>query len=759
MRPSAARAPPKLSAANELGYNCPRIILRQGAFPALLNLAAIATPGARLFRGGQNGCLPRIAAVCAALALLAVIIGGGMPSAAHADGGVSARNKSSASAPDDSGATPQAYAQRILHALTDHDTNNWVRYWQARAACDSAAARHAPAAAHLDRFLIALTTTLCAQLDARLGVNPAAHMPRGEERTVGLLLNEPDAAVGYTLLTSEKNRDVFLIDPLGRVAHSWHTPDRVTLAKLLDNGSLLVNMSPGVVEFDPRGNKIWEYKIDRHHHDFIKMPNGNVMIIARWINTREEAIAAGANPEFVHEVGLDADYLVEVRPTGASGGEIVWKWSAWDHLIQDFDPTKPNYGAVAEHPELIDLNFLLETTSERRPEELSDRLFDWLHVNSVDYNPELDQIMLSPRNFSELWIIDHSATMEEARGHSGGNSGMGGDLLYRWGNPRAYGHGTLADQRLFWQHQTHWIPPGLPGAGNILLFNNGLEFAGDERHYSSVDEFAPPADGYRRAPNSPYPPLAPEWTYAAETPADFYAPIMSGAQRLPNGNTFIVNGPAGTIFQATPDGRIAWKYIVPLHKRARLRQGERAVEAKRSFPTPYGDPVPSLTNSVYRAYWYPPDHPGLRALDLTPGAFIEDTPDIYDITHKAIIAGDFGERLSGSVFDIYLDKNGSEDGDEYRRSLIYFKRPCAAADTQARFFLHIIPVDARDLPAAGQEHGFDNMDFNFTGIDFQALDDWCVAIAPLPRYAIERIRTGQFTGEGGLWRADIELGE
>ena len=182
-----------------------------------------------------------------------------------------------------------------------------------------------------------------------------------------------------------------------------------------------------------------------------------------------------------------------------------------------------------------------------------------------------------------------------------------------------------------------------------------------------------------------------------------------------------------------------------------------------TFPTPY-DEVPLLANEVYRAYWYPPDHPGLQALDLTPGAFIEDIPDIYDIAHKAVIAGDFGERLAGSLFDIYLDKggdkDGSEDGDEYGRSLIYFKQPCAAEDTQASFFLHITPVDERDIPDDKREDGFDNMDFNFTGLDVQARDDWCIAITPLPSYPIDRIRTGQFvSGEGALWRAEITLNE
>ena len=470
----------------------------------MLDMAAITTPGAYLFAGGgQNECSKRLAALCAAAIALALLIGGAWHTPAHADGGASARSQVVASAPDQTPTTPQDYAQRILRALADRDSNNWVRYWQARASCDSAAAL-ADRAASIDRVLLAITAAICAQLEARLGVNPAAYSPRGEDRTVGLLLNEPDAAVGYTLFTGQDNSVVFLLDTLGRVAHSWHMPDKAYHARLLDNGSLLTNLSPGIVEFDPRGNKIWEYKIDGHHHDFLKMPNGNVLLLVHEFKTREEAIAVGANPEFVHKIGLDADYLVEVRPTGASGGEIVWEWSSWDHLVQDFDPTKPNYGAVAEHPELIDLNFLLEKISMTRP----DARHDWLHVNSVDYDPKLDQIMLSPRHFSELWIIDRSATTEEARGHSGGNGGMGWDLLYRWGNPRAYGHGDADDQRLFWQHNTHWIAPGLPGAGNILLFNNGKEFSGYERLYSSVDELVPPVNGYRyrRAEGEAYPP-------------------------------------------------------------------------------------------------------------------------------------------------------------------------------------------------------------------------------------------------------------
>ena len=671
---------------------------------SLLNLAAITTPAVHSLERGQSETLPRTATLLAAalIATIAILITNyPLASPTHADGGASTRSQAATHASNDSGATIQTHAQRILHTLTAHDANNWVRYWQARYDC-AAAARHAPTA-NLDRFLLILTVPICAHIDARLGVNPTAHSPRGENRTVGLLLNEPAAAAtGYTLFTGYWNHDVFLLDPLGRVAHAWNMDTSVFHAKLLDNGNLLVSRPDRVVEFDPRGNIVWQYGPRKLHHDFLKMPNGNVLLLARSRKTNEQAIAAGANPQFVHESGIAYDYLLEVRPADASGGDVVWEWSVWDHLIQHFDPTKPNYGAIADHPELIDINFLLQTISERRPHEPR----DWLHTNAIDYNPALDQIMLSPRHFSELWIIDRSTTTEEARGHSGGNSGMGGDLIYRWGNPRAYGHGTLADQRLFWQHQPQWIPPGLPGDGNILIFNNGLEFTGDERLYSSVDEIAPPVDGA-----------------------------------------------AGTISQATPDGRIVWKYVVPLNRHFHLRQGERP-SIKETLPTPYGDPAPWLNNSVYRAYWYPPDHPGLRALDITPGAYIEDIPDIYDRAYEivaAAAAGDFGAPIARSDFDIYLDQN--------KRRIIYTKQPCAADDARAKFFLHITPSDMSDLPDYKQEHGFDNFDFNFDGSEVQASDDWCVAMQRLPGYPIQRVKTGQFTGRGRVWRADIDLNE
>ena len=438
---------------------------------------------------------------------------------------------------------------------------------------------------------------------------------------VGLLVNEPGSAEGYVLFTPRYGPAAYLIDHLGNEVHTWEPASAIRQVKLLENGNLMGRVGRGdtasIAEINRSGVIVWKYAQPGLHHDFVPLPNGNVLLLSEAVKTPEEALAAGADPDFVSSLGLAYDYLVEVKPTGHDSGEVVWEWSVWDHLIQDYDPDRENYGAVAEHPELIDINFILYRlyNSEFRSAE------DWTHGNAIDYHPGLDQIMLSPRHYGELWVIDHSTTTEEA-------AGAKGDLLYRWGNPWAYRAGTVEDQQLFWVHNTHWIAPGLPGEGNILVFNNGDEFQGFQRWHSSVDEIAPPlADGgaYRRGPGAAFGPAQPAWTYTAENPTDFYARFSGGAQRLPNGNTLILHGPQGTAFQVTPDGATVWKYKNPVLRNGPMHQGD-AIPIRDTRETPHG-PVHLLDNAMYRVEWYPPDHPGLQGLDLTPGEPLEMNRD------------------------------------------------------------------------------------------------------------------------------------
>ena len=429
---------------------------------------------------------------------------------------------------------------------------------------------------------------------------------------VGLIANEPGAFGGYTLWSYRRHHSVYLTDRNGQLVHRWNRT--WGHSKLLENGNLMGTTLDQIHLVDRSDKRLWQYTHPEYvlHHDFLPLPNGNVLLLMSELKTPEEAVAAGANPAFVPPGGLTNERIAEVRPIYPDSAEIVWEWSAWDHLVQDYDPTKANFGPVADHPELIDINYNLRQVVRTA----------WMHANSLDYNPELDQILFSPRNLSEIWIIDHSTTTAEAAGPSGGNSGRGGDLLYRWGNPQAYRAGTFADQQLFWQHHPHWIPEGLPGAGNILIFNNGAEYAGRARDYSSVVEITPPVSGYgydrTEGDGVRYGPAQPAWTYVAQNPGDFYAVRLSNAQRLPNGNTMVVNGINGTIFEVTPAGKTVWTYVSPVVSNGPIYQGDpiKLRWIRRTKTWQWG-------NDFYRAYRYAPDYPGLQYYDLTPQGTVE----------------------------------------------------------------------------------------------------------------------------------------
>ncbi len=374
---------------------------------------------------------------------------------------------------------------------------------------------------------------------------------------------------GYILFTPERSTTTYLLDYNKEVVHTWeneYTPGHSTY--LLENGLLLRTiflgahpiflsggMGGGIQEIDWNGTIVWDYRYSSNshlsHHDVQQLPNGNILMIAWETKNFSEAVTAGRNPSLLTMFGVWPDHIVEVKPTGPTSGDIVWEWHVWDHLIQDYDASKANYGVVADHPELIDINYGTSTA-------------DWLHTNSIDYNEELDQILVSVHNFDEIWVIDHSTTTTESTGHTGGLYGKGGDLLYRWGNPIAYHTGTTNDQKLFGQHDVRWIKPGCPGSGDILIFNNGL--GRPEGKYSSIDEIVPPVDAngtYYHEQGSAFGPEEPKWMYTAEDPTDFYSYMISGAQRLENGNTIICDGKHGFFFEVTSEKETIWEYTNP----------------------------------------------------------------------------------------------------------------------------------------------------------------------------------------------------
>jgi hypothetical protein len=431
------------------------------------------------------------------------------------------------------------------------------------------------------------------------GADADKDKPEPAKPKLGLLVNDSKAFQGYTLLASTNSTDTYLIDTDGRVVNTWKSDCMPGLsAYLLENGHLLragqVKNPPffgggaggRIQEFTWDGKLVWDFTYvsdtELPNHDICKLPNGNVLVLVWEKKTVKDAVAAGRRPETVADSLLSGNVL-EIQPTGEKTGKVVWEWHAWDHVIQDFNDKQANYGDVGAHPERIDLNFgdAVIAAMVAKPEELeklksigyvggagkkSQRpQSDWLHLNSVSYNAERDQIMLSVFEFSEIWVIDRGTKTAEAAGHEGGKYGKGGDLLYRWGNPRAYRAGTVKDQKLFGQHNADWIAKGSPGEGRVLVFNNGMRRTGGA--YSSVDEIALPIDAkgnYDYASGKAYGPDKAVWSYVAPKRIDFYAPFISGAQRLPNGDTLICSGTNGTVFEVTPKDEVVWKYVNPV---------------------------------------------------------------------------------------------------------------------------------------------------------------------------------------------------
>jgi len=441
------------------------------------------------------------------------------------------------------------------------------------------------------------------------------------QNTVGVLNFDPgQTQPGYNLLMPGNQTDAYLIDNCGKIVNHWPSAAQPGNSVYLNSNGNLVRtgrfgtgnnpyiQAGGAGEFieelDWDNNSIWKFTYNdslvRMHHDFSILPNGNVLFISWERLTAAEAIAMGRDPQRILEGEVWPDKIVEIQPQ-ADSAIIVWEWRVWDHLIQDFDPTKPNFGVVADHPERINVNY-------------GRTIADWNHINAVDYNPVLDQIALSVPAFDELWLIDHSTTTAEAAGSTGGNSGKGGDLLYRWGNPLAYNTGTNADQKLFFCHDVSWIDnEGMandPDFGKLLVFNNRVPGS-----YSTVNIIDPPLgpnNNYVLTPGMAYGPTAFDYTFTDNPPQNMYSSGLSGAQKQPNGNMLICSGRQGRMIEVNSNNDVVWSYINP------IIQGQIFTQ---------GDPVQPNTNFIFRFIRYLPTFSGFVGKDLTPGNFLELNPD------------------------------------------------------------------------------------------------------------------------------------
>jgi len=369
----------------------------------------------------------------------------------------------------------------------------------------------------------------------------------------GIKKNSEEALESYTLF--ETTNTTYLIDNCGEIVNEWGVSRTDLHSKLLPNGNLLYIKDNLVYEVDWNDNVVL---ITDHGqptldltYEVIVLPNGNYLCVARRIRTSEFFTTLGYNPALGFP-GLD-DSVVEMVP---ETGQIVWEWNISDHIIQDRNNTIANYGILSENPQLLSVDAI--------------STFDWefnesFMINGMDYNADLDQIVLSIRKISEIVIIDHSTTTAQAKESAGGRYGKGGDILYRWGNPQNYGQGSSADRILYYQHNPNWIEYG-EYEGMLIMHNNGLDRPGTSfnNRYSSAEIIEPVSDGngnYTLVGGVQFFPNRADKSYNRfTTGTEWYSGYTSSTKVLPNGNIYITEGANDRYLEINPAGEVVWEY-------------------------------------------------------------------------------------------------------------------------------------------------------------------------------------------------------
>lgn len=401
----------------------------------------------------------------------------------------------------------------------------------------------------------------------------------------GTTIYYPDKAWnGYTLLSILDARGAVLVDMNGRVVKRWENfnlapggPARILPGGIII-GSAGANLphqeATALVELDFEGKELWRFEHNvqiknkdgdqlwstRQHHDWQRQdyPAGYFSPAftpaATGSNTLLLTHTNHSDPK-VADVELEDDRLIEVNPAG----RIIWQWRAADHIDA--------FGFDAEQRAAI------RSAAAGGPFANRDS-YDVLHINSATYvGPNHwyeagdqrfapDNIIISSRQASVVAIIARN-----------------GDLVWQIGPDFSRSDAERAIGQIIGQHHAHMIPQGLPGAGNIMIFDNG-----GSSGYGSPSPIAPNGQGVYARANSRVLEINPVslklvWTYTA---LNFYSFNISSAQRLPNGNTLITEGAPGRVFEVTKEGEIVWEYMV-----APANTGRKSNATYRAYRYPY----------------------------------------------------------------------------------------------------------------------------------------------------------------------------
>ena len=412
-----------------------------------------------------------------------------------------------------------------------------------------------------------------------------------------LRYNKANSYGGYTLFAPMIGcKTTYLMDMEGNVVHQWESDyPPGFFAMLLPDGNLLrggnmtqkgdnkcnIGGAAGLVqEIDWSGKVVWEYKMNTpnevQHHCFDRMPNGNTLLLGWEKKTHDEVLAKGRDPKSFPPSVTDLGYRFQewwvdfVREVDKKG-KTVWEWHAWDH--------------IGTGPHQLDINYKLpDPVGGPYPH------FDWTHFNTCEYIPELDMLLLNSRNFSEFYLVDHKT----------------GEIVYRWGNPSAYGQGKApswyddGDQKVFGNHNATWL-----GKNRVQLFDNGSERP--EGNRSAVVEVDITTGKI-------------VWEYEAKMSNSFFSYRQGAAQRLPNGNVHITSTHGGHLFEVTPKGEVVWEFVSP------IRLGKPVCYYKDENSMHNG-----MFNMIHRSYRYGADYPGLKDKDLSMKKPLTDCPNFYEI--------------------------------------------------------------------------------------------------------------------------------
>lgn len=331
---------------------------------------------------------------------------------------------------------------------------------------------------------------------------------------------------GLNLVPTSGTEEVLLINMSGKLVHKWDVD--AARARLLPNGNLLVvhgsawgetkarwkKLMPVVNEYDWNGNVVWSYTTESiAHHDIQRLDNGNTLILIH-VDVPPELQQKAEHPAR-REGRLLTDAIIEVTPDG----EIVWRWNLYDHFDVNFCGARP-----------------CVVTKEDRQGDLKDAFRrDWTHSNSIFALPEnrwYDQgdtrfkpgnVLLNPRRFWRPIIIEKET----------------GKVVWEY-TEKEYRGGLGAP------HEARMIQPGLPGAGNIVIFDNGI---GSHNGESFIVELNPVKKKV-------------VWTFDRGT--KFFNKTRGSHQRLPNGNTLISWDREGRVLEVNPAGETMWDYDIPI---------------------------------------------------------------------------------------------------------------------------------------------------------------------------------------------------